>query len=103
LKENVVTLTGVISKLEQVRGVSYNFINEKYGVGSQVGVIAQEIQQVFPELVIQIEDGYLGVDYPHLTGVLVQAIKEQQVMINELNGKIESQQAQINEIISKLK
>jgi hypothetical protein len=82
--------------------VSYNFIDEKYGVGKQIGVIAQEIQQVFPELIVEIGDGYLGVDYPHLTGVLIQAIKEQQNTINNLKSQIDKQQYQIDEIIKKI-
>jgi hypothetical protein len=102
LKENIETLSDVITKLEKVRGVSYNFIDEKYGIGNQVGVIAQEIQQVFPELIVEIGDGYLGVDYPHLAGVLVQAIKEQQEIINGLKSQIDKQQIQIDDILKKL-
>ena len=103
LKSNIETLLNVLPKLDQIRGVSYKFIDEKYGIGNQVGVIAQEIQQVYPELVFNISDEYLGVDYPHLTGVLLQAIKEQQEQIKELNFKIYSQQEQIDEIIKKYK
>ena len=102
-KLGVETLTDVVSKLEHIRGVSYTFIDEKYGSGPQVGVIAQELQQVFPELVVQMENGYLGVDYLHLSGVLVQAIKEQQKEIEDLKTQMQNQQHQINEIIKKLK
>ena len=82
---------------------SIAYIDKKYGIGNQIGVIAQEIQQVFPELIVEIGDGYLGVDYPHLTGVLVQAIKEQQETINGLKSQIDKQQIQIDDILKKLK
>ena len=45
------------------------------------------------------DNGFLGVNYPHLTGVLVQAIKEQQVMIDEMKNQMEVQQQQINDIL----
>ena len=53
-----------------------------------MGVIAQELQKVFPELVILGSDGYLSVNYTQLTGVLVQAIKEQQAEINTLKDQM---------------
>jgi hypothetical protein len=103
LKENIETLSDVTTKLEKIRGVSYNFIDESYGVGKQIGVIAQEILEVFPELIVEIGGGYLGVDYPHLTGVLIQAIKEQQETITDLKSQIDKQQHQIDDIIKKIK
>ena len=69
---------------------------------NQVGVIAQEVQQVFPELIVEIGGGYLGVDYPHLTGVLLQAIKEQQEIINDMKSQMDNQQIQIDDILKKL-
>jgi len=89
LKTKVETLTDVLTKLEQLRGVTYEFKDQvKYAKGPQVGVIAQELQKVFPELVILGSDGYLSVNYTQLTGVLVQAIKEQQAEINTLKDQM---------------
>ena len=53
-------------------------------------------------MIVEIGNGYLGVDYPHLTGVLIQAIKEQQEVITDLNSQIENQQIQIDEILKKI-
>ncbi len=51
-------------------------------------MIAQEVQEVLPEIVIEREDGYLALDYSKMVGLLVEAIKEQQTQINELKLKV---------------
>jgi len=78
LKENVKTLDG--KKVLEMRGVSFDRIDT--GKASS-GVIAQEIEKVAPELVI--DDGnYKGVAYGNLVGYLIEAIKDQQKQIDEL-------------------
>jgi len=90
LKTKIETLTDVLSKLDQLRGVTYEFKNqEKYAKGPQVGVIAQELQKVFPQLVFIEKDGYLSVNYSQLTAVLIQAVKEQQQEIDLLKKQME--------------
>ena len=90
LKINIETLTGVLAKLEQLRGVSYLYKDQqKYAAGPQVGVIAQELQKVFPELVSTGADGYLAVNYSQLTAVLLQAVKEQQTEIDQLKKQMQ--------------
>ena len=89
LKANIETLTNVLAKIEQIRGVSYVFKNQqKYAQGPQVGVIAQELKKVFPELVAEGADGYLAVNYTMLTAVVLQAVKEQQKEINLLKTQM---------------
>jgi len=89
LKTKIETLTNVLAKLEQVRGVSYEFKDQqKYAKGPQVGVIAQELQKVFPELVRTDANGSLSVNYSQLTGVLIQAVKEQQQEIDLLKTQM---------------
>lgn len=96
LKQNVTELTGVMEKLEAVRGVYFDWIpgfesDMLLSSGHQIGVIAQELEMVFPELVIANDKGYKMVDYSKLTPVLLEAIKEQQVII-------ESQKSEIDEL-----
>jgi hypothetical protein len=75
-------LTGVLEKLERIRGVSFewNELYESLGRASghrEIGVIAQEVEAVFPELVTTWgEDDYRAVEYGSMTGVLIEAIKE---------------------------
>ena len=82
-KENVETITDATAKLEQIRGVEFDWKNTD---GSSVGVIAQEIQALYPQLVTQGEEK-LTVNYNGLTGLLIQAVKELSARVEELEGK----------------
>ena len=83
LKSNIKTLDG--TKVYKMRGVSFDRIDTGKA-GS--GVIAQEIQEVAPELIKKSNDGTLGVAYGNLTGYLIEAIKEQQKQIDSLQEQI---------------
>jgi hypothetical protein len=89
LKKNINSLTGTINKIKQLRGVSYNWIDKERGSTEQIGFIAQEVEEVFPQLVKTNENGYKAVAYSHLAPILVEAIKEQQQQIEELKKQIE--------------
>jgi hypothetical protein len=94
LKTNVQTLDNALEKVERLRGVSFQWNAEGESVGAtagekQIGVLASEVEQVFPELVSSPEDGYKSVDYTKLTAVLIEAVKEQQEMIEELRAEVE--------------
>ena len=83
-KENIVTVDSALDKVNKLRGVYYNRIDDE-SKKRQVGVIAQEIQEVLPEVVTYAEDvDEYGVSYGNITGVLIEAIKEQQTQIEEL-------------------
>jgi hypothetical protein len=82
LKKNINTLDG--KKVLKMRGVSYDRIDTD-NKGS--GVIAQELQEIAPELVKD-NDGTLSVAYGNMVGYLIEAIKDQQEQINELKKMI---------------
>ena len=84
LKENVQTIEGALDKVLQMRGVTYKFKSELNDGQRGTGVIAQEMQQVMPEVV---QDGeYLSVAYGNLVGVLIESIKELKAEIEELKN-----------------
>tara|TARA_B100000035_G_scaffold312040_1_gene322697 strand:+ start:2063 stop:3295 length:1233 start_codon:yes stop_codon:yes gene_type:complete len=83
LKRNIETLENSLDKVMQMRGVSYQK-DEKDGVG----VIAQEVEEILPEVVKKDEYGMRSVAYGNMVGVLIEAIKEQQKQIEELKSKI---------------
>ena len=56
--------------------------------GTECGVIAQEVQEVLPEVVTASDNGHLAVAYGNISGLLIQAIKEQQEQIEELREEI---------------
>lgn len=93
LKENIHTITDPISKVCSLRGVSYDLKESKK---KQVGLIAQEVEQVIPEVVADIPDGYKGIHYGNLVGLLIEAIKDQQKQIDDLTEKLENLNERIN-------
>lgn len=82
LKENIAPLTDVLDKIQALRGVSFEWSGESEESdtapdGREIGVIAQEVESVFPELVRSTEDGgYKMLDYGRLTPILIEALKE---------------------------
>jgi hypothetical protein len=82
LKENVITIDNALEKVKALRGVFYNRIDTE-DKSRKVGVIAQEIQEVLPE-VVSVSNDTLGVAYGNIVSVLIEAIKEQQTQIEEL-------------------
>ena len=88
LKENIEPLTNSLEKLLQLSGVTYSWIGQE---GKKIGFIAQEVEKVIPELVFtnnNTEDKIKGIHMDNITAVLVEAIKEQQKIIEELKVRI---------------
>ena len=83
VKENVHTIENALDKTLQLRGVTYNRTDSE-DKSTKVGVIAQEVLEVVPEVVNQDASGMYNVSYGTLTAVLIEAIKEQQKQIDEL-------------------
>lgn len=86
LKENINTIENALEKVSSLRGVEFDFKKDKK---KQIGVIAQEVEKIIPEVVGENFDGYKGVQYGNLVGLLIEAIKEQQLQINELKENLE--------------
>ena len=98
-KDNIKTITGAVDKVKQLRGVEYTL---KSNGKDSVGVIAQEVEEVYPQLV-HTSDERLGVtdakavNYSSLIGVLIEAVKEQQSQIEALKTQVnELQEDNIN-------
>jgi hypothetical protein len=88
IKSNIVSLGSTLSRLLLIDGKSYTMTKD----GKQkIGVLAQEIKQVFPELVSEDDNEMLAVNYQGLVPVLINAIKEQ-------NNKISNQQFEIDRL-----
>ena len=88
LKENVETIDNALDKVCAMRGVTFDRIDSTES-GRQMGVIAQEIQDIVPE-VVKVngdEDKTLSVSYGNMVGVLIEAIKELKEEIKELKGE----------------
>jgi hypothetical protein len=84
LKTNVKTIEGALDKVSAMRGVSFT---RKDTGQRDVGVIAQEVSSVVPEVVHEDENGYLSVAYGNMVGVLIEAIKELRDEVLKLKAK----------------
>ena len=95
LKSNIVSLGSTLPKLLLIDGKSYEMKGKQ-----KIGVLAQEIQEVFPELVSEDDNEMLAVNYQGLVPVLINALKEQDKIIKtqeERLSKIEEVLANLNE------
>ena len=62
---------------------------KNFSIEKQIGLIAQDVEKVFPELVVTDSEGYKSVAYQNLVAVLIEAVKEQQKSINQLKKEVE--------------
>lgn len=102
LKSNIQPLECALDKVAHLRGISFTL----KGASDQreVGLIAQDVQQVLPEAVriVDNEHGYLGVSYPSVVSLLVEAVKEQDNAIAAKNCEIESLGSEISNLKSEI-
>jgi hypothetical protein len=96
LKTNVVGIPNALDTVTKLHGVHFNWnsiAQRDLGLddGPQIGLIAQEVEQVYPELVTTGPDGYKQVDYAKLTPILIEAIKQQEARIKALEDRGRSQ------------
>jgi len=101
-KTNIQTLHGALSKVGLLRGVSYELkANGKH----EVGVIAEEVGAIVPEVVTWDKNGKdaLSVDYSRLIALLIESTKEQQTLIRQQQEQIKGQRAQIAQLSSQVK
>ena len=87
-KENIKDMSSGLDKICAMRSVSYNTIGSGPEKEDQIGFIAQEVEEIVPEIVSTDQEGYKGIAYAKLTPILVKAIQEQQELIEELKAEI---------------
>ena len=93
LKSNIVSLGSTLPKLLQIDGKSYEMKGKQ-----KIGVLAQEIQEVFPELVSEDDNEMLAVNYQGLVPVLINALKEQQSEIKTYRDEV----SELKDVVQKL-
>jgi hypothetical protein len=89
LKDNIQPIQNALDKVNELGGYTFDWNEElqKARKGHDIGVIAQEVQSVLPEVVVERDNGYLGVDYQKLVPVLIEAIKELSEKVKLLENK----------------
>jgi hypothetical protein len=87
-KRDITTLESSLAKICRLRGVRFRWTHEDDTAPETIGVVAQEVEEVLPELVQVGPDGTKGVHYDGLIGPLIEAIKEQQAQIAALQAAL---------------
>jgi hypothetical protein len=91
-KTNITPITEALKKVLNLQGVRYQYKDEKEGEENnedfRLGFIAQDVEAIFPEVVKDMPDGSKAMSYTDLIAVLVEAIKEQQTQIENLQEKV---------------
>jgi len=95
LKSNIISLGSTLSKLLLIDGKSYTM---KKDGDKKIGVLAQDIQKVFPELVTEDDNEMLAVNYQGLVPVLINAIKEQQSEIDTYRNEVSELREMVQEL-----
>src|SRR5690554_963029 len=102
-KTDIDSIQDPLKKVNALKGISFNwkhsdFPDRHFTEGGQIGVIAQEVERILPEVVRIDKDGYKSVAYDKLSAILIEAVKEQQKIIETQENKIENQKTEIDSI-----
>jgi hypothetical protein len=105
-KKDIIPINNSLSSVLSLNGIYYHwkkdeFPDMQFNDKRQVGFSAQEVEELFPELVTTNTKGYKSVDYGRLTPVLVEAIREQQQQINHQQEEIDELKAMVGKLIGK--
>lgn len=97
-KKDVKTLSNSLEKVGQLRGVSYNwrkdeFPDKNFDNKEQIGLIAQEVEKIYPQLVDTDALGFKSVQYSKVVALLIEALKEQQSEISSLKAEVSKMSA----------
>ncbi|MEH1872933.1 tail fiber domain-containing protein [Nostoc sp.] len=96
LAENITPIGKALDKVSSLQGVSFSWKDKTLGTDKQIGISAQEVQKVFPELLHSGDGQSLLVKYEKFVPVLIEAIKEQQVQIKVLQQEVAALKTQVS-------
>ena len=84
LKKDIKTIEGALDKTKALRGVEFTRIADD---SKSIGVVAQELEEILPELVLTDDEGMKSVNYAQITGLLIEAVKELSAKVDKLENK----------------
>ena len=88
LKENIEVIPNALQKVEHIRGVTFTRNDQEDKEKTHAGVIAQEVEQVLPEVVDTDEEGIKSVAYGNMVGLLIEAVKELKQEVDDLKAQL---------------
>lgn len=98
LKENIKTVSGCMERLRPLRAVSFSWKDGRAPGDVSAGLIAQEVQEVIPELVYENEGGTLGINYVGLVPFLLEAVQEKDRQISILEKRVGELEEKLKEV-----
>ena len=104
LKDEIQVIDNPLAKIQELDGYTYD-MKDKDGneMGRKTGVIAQDVQKVLPEAVMEDDDGYLSVAYGNMVGLLIAGINEMTNNLGDAHKAIEAQGAKMDEMKDTMK
>ena len=103
-KNNIQTIPNALEKVTKLNGVTWEWNDDVHEVTKstpKTGLIAQEVQEVLPEVIKEREDGFLALDYSKMMGLMVEAMKEQQTQIEKLRMDLDNYECKCDNCKSK--
>lgn len=88
LKDNITPIDDPLAKVLSISGNTFTWNDKSHHTGEDVGVVAQEILEILPQIVTQRDSGYLAVDYQKIVPLLIEAIKELSAKVEKLEEKL---------------
>tara|TARA_R110001592_G_scaffold276435_1_gene543530 strand:+ start:382 stop:2058 length:1677 start_codon:yes stop_codon:yes gene_type:complete len=88
LKKDIHILTSSLNTVKQLEGVSYTWLDNRYGDRKEYGLIAQDVEKTIPNFTVENEEGYKTLNYSSIIPFLIESIKEQQQQIDNLKEKL---------------
>ena len=86
-KKDITTLDNALENTRKLRGTSYHWKDATRGTDRQIGVIAQEVEAIYPEFVHTNDEGYKSVNYSQMVAVLIEAVKELDAKVANLESE----------------
>ena len=96
LKKDIRTIENALEKTTKMRGVSYTWKTDLTNQDPQIGVVAQELEEIYPEFVQTDDNGMKSVNYAQMTAVLIEAVKELNTEVQELKSANTTLQAKLD-------
>ncbi len=102
-KKNINPLSNALAKVMKLEGVTYQFRTDEFKdrnfpTTQQIGVIAQDIEKEYPELVTKDSKGYYKVNYGAIAPILIEAIKELKALVEQQATQIDQQNQRIQDL-----
>ena len=97
LKDDQTPISGSLQKISTLDAIEFNWSDKQSTyVGHDIGLIAQQVQAIAPEIVTERPDGYLAMKYDKMVPLLVGAIQDQQKIIDEMRAELDEIKSKIN-------